>query len=184
MFSSLCGDPGAGTRGALRERLRKTLVALHSQTGLSSARHSRTGVGCDRSSRINIPTRPLGSGGAVTHFLAPPQVVDRRVDQELEQAEAHQTGSAAAQQAPLAAPSLQHASNALANDDLRQLRKSLEALRQGGGAFVFDSMRKLFDDAFYCVDKMTLVEVERAQERAVNLQDWLDGLGAAQKGTV
>jgi hypothetical protein len=42
-------------------------------------------------------------------------------------------------------------------------------------------MRKPFDDAFYYVDKRTLGEVERAHERVVKLEGWLDDLIAAQK---
>jgi hypothetical protein len=114
------------------------------------------------------------------------------VDHELGRAEAHQAGTAAteaavvaaaAQQAPPQAPSDQHTCDAFASD-LRRLKGSLEALRQSADVIFFDKMRKPFDDAFYYLDKTTLSEVERAQERVVKLEDWLDGLAAAQKKTV
>lgn len=108
----------------------------------------------------------------------------RLVDEELGQADAHQAGSAASQH-PLVAAAAQRASptfDAFVND-LRHLKESLEALRQGSGVVAFDKMRKPFDDAFYYIDKRTLSEVERAQERVVNLEDWLNGLAVAQEKT-
>ena len=111
------------------------------------------------------------------------------VEEELTQAAAQQTGGAEIEQVAVAvavqqtqAPvlSFRHTSNGFVND-LRQLKASLEALRQGAGVDAFDKMRKPFDDAFYYVDKRTLNEVERAQEQVVKLEDWLDGLAAAER---
>jgi len=70
------------------------------------------------------------------------------------------------------------------SENLLQLQVSLEQLRNGAGSADFDTMRKLFDNAFYYVDKRTLGEVERAQERVMKLEDWLDELAAAQKKAV
>ena len=90
--------------------------------------------------------------------------------------------AAVADQAPSQAPILRPAFDAFVND-LNQLKESLEALRQGAGVVAFDKMRKPFNNAFYYIDKRTLNEVDQAQERAVNLEDWLNGLAAAQTST-
>ena len=60
--------------------------------------------------------------------------------------------------------------------DLISLRENLETLRQERGTVAFDKMRKPFDDAFYCIDKKTLKEAQRANKRAVELREWLDEL--------
>jgi hypothetical protein len=94
------------------------------------------------------------------------------VDQELEQTEP--------QYAPSQAEALLYTFDAFVNN-LRHLKTSLEALREVVNVENFDKMRKPFDDAFYYVDKRTLGEVERAHERVVKLEGWLDDLIAAQK---
>jgi len=63
-------------------------------------------------------------------------------------------------------------------DDMRRLKEFLEKLQKGDGAAAFDKMRKPFEDAFYCVDKRTLDEVNGAEKRVVALGEWLDGLAA------
>jgi len=65
-------------------------------------------------------------------------------------------------------------------DDLRAMRAGLETLRLTVAASAFDSMRKPFESAFYWVDKRTLNEVERAHERVLRIEDWLDRLAAEQ----
>ncbi len=66
-------------------------------------------------------------------------------------------------------------------DRMRRLKESLEALRQGDGAVTFDEMSGRFDDAFYCVDKRTLGEVNGAETRVVALEEWLDGLATGRR---
>ena len=82
--------------------------------------------------------------------------------------------------------------------DLEQLKQSIEALRaplqnphvdvsdRMHKTFmdIFDRMRKTFDDTFYRIDKRTLEEVERAQNRVESLEEWLDGLAATQRTKV
>lgn len=127
----------------------------------------------------------------LNHFRETPlaKLLSSLVNQELEQAETHQMDNAATEyvelagavhKAPPSAPSPRYVSDDLV-DGLRRLKTSLEALRQVAGVVPFDEMRKHFDDAFYGVDKRTLKEVERAQERVAKLEEWLDGLAAAQK---
>jgi uncharacterized protein DUF4062 len=113
------------------------------------------------------------------------------VDLELEQAGALQASGVGSEHARVAeanqgasvhGPDLEPAFVAFA-DDLRHLKESLERLREGAGLDAFDKMRRVFDDAFYYVDKRTLREVEQAHERVRKLEDWLNGLAAAQQKT-
>ncbi|HMF97388.1 MAG TPA: DUF4062 domain-containing protein [Vicinamibacterales bacterium] len=67
---------------------------------------------------------------------------------------------------------------------LRSLRAALTILQTGTTLHAFDEMRRWFDDAFYIVDQWTLKEVERARERVVNLETWLDGLTGAERKRV
>jgi hypothetical protein len=113
------------------------------------------------------------------------------VDKELEHADANNAGSAKSEPEAVAAvgqqnspPSLQgslHECSIFVHDDLRRLREWVEALlrRDDMVAFdaaAFDKLRKLFDNAFYCIDKRTLEVVNKAGERVVDLQRWLDEL--------
>ncbi len=68
-------------------------------------------------------------------------------------------------------------------DDMQRLKASIEDLQQNDSdrAAVFDKMRKPFDDAFYCVDKRSLQEVNSAERRAVALREWLDELAAGPR---
>jgi len=104
---------------------------------------------------------------------------------ELDQIDAHSSGNAG-NDAEGVAPAVQQGSpksppNAYPAcreyyGDLISLRENLETLRQERGTVAFDKMRKPFDDAFYCIDKKTLKEAQRANERAVELREWLDEL--------
>jgi len=59
-------------------------------------------------------------------------------------------------------------------DYLQRFRQQLQALCEGNRVEVFDRMRSPFDDAFYCVDKCTLDEVEEAMKRVVAIESVLD----------
>jgi hypothetical protein len=118
------------------------------------------------------------------------------VNKELDHTDAHNAGSAEPGQGSVAMvgqqtppPSSQGSPNecsVFVYDDLRRLKKWVETLLRGDGAVAFDvdafdKMRKLFDDAFYCLDKRTLEEVGKAGERVVDLQKWLDELATEQR---
>ena len=68
-------------------------------------------------------------------------------------------------------------------DDLRRIKDSLIRLRQGDSAVALDDMRKSFEDAFFCVDKRTLEEVNCAEKRVVALDNWLDKLAQGRRKT-
>jgi hypothetical protein len=112
------------------------------------------------------------------------------VDCELDQAQAFQAGSTELNQETVAPADQQTAlpsSSCLPEacgvfvNDLRCLKNSLEGLRHGDGAVAFDNIRKPFEDAFFYVDKRTLEEVSRAEERVIALDTWLDGLAPRRR---
>lgn len=63
-------------------------------------------------------------------------------------------------------------------DRLKLLKERLEGLRDTCDATAFDNVRIPFYDAFYCVDKRTLVEVTNAEGRVRDLEEWLDRLAS------
>ena len=69
-------------------------------------------------------------------------------------------------------------------DPLNKLTAAIAILQADASVHAFDEMRKPFDDAFYVVDHRTMKEMERARERVVGLEQWLDGLTAAQREIV
>lgn len=65
-------------------------------------------------------------------------------------------------------------------DNVGRLEKSIQALRQSEGEEAskkaFDEMLKPFEDAFYCVDKRTLRQVNHAKKRVEVMERWLNSL--------
>lgn len=59
---------------------------------------------------------------------------------------------------------------------IETLLKRIDNLHNDGLEEQFDAMRDPFDIAFYCIDKMTLATVGRAEIRATKLKEWLDSL--------
>jgi hypothetical protein len=111
---------------------------------------------------------------------APAQSLLRLVDEELIAVRATTPNSAFQDTKAVASPAPQQllTDAAQLELDLHALRSSLEALRAGPTIERVDDMRKRFDDTFYVIDKRTLNEVERARERAVRLETWLDTVTA------
>jgi len=69
-------------------------------------------------------------------------------------------------------------------DPIDKLTAAIDALKADAGVHTFDEMRKPFDDAFYVIDHRTMKEVDRARERVVGIEQWLDGLTAARREIV
>ena len=69
-------------------------------------------------------------------------------------------------------------------DPIDKLLAAIGVLQADASVHAFDEMRKPFDDAFYVVDHRTMKEVDRARERVVGIEQWLDGLTAAQREIV
>jgi hypothetical protein len=69
-------------------------------------------------------------------------------------------------------------------DPIDKLLAAIAVLQADASVHAFDEMRKPFDDAFYVVDHRTMKEVDRARERVVGIEQWLDGLTAAQREIV
>jgi uncharacterized protein DUF4062 len=67
---------------------------------------------------------------------------------------------------------------------LTQLLAAIKVLQADASVHAFDEMRKPFDDAFYVVDHRTMNEVAHARERVVGIEQWLDGLAAAEREVV
>ena len=62
---------------------------------------------------------------------------------------------------------------------LALLGKNLAAIEPSPVLAEFDSMRKTFDDVFYQIDKRTLAAVQASEQRVRDLENRLEGTGAA-----
>lgn len=114
------------------------------------------------------------------------------VDIEFDRANSHKSSSFGTGAVAVAAPVQQSSpkssqGNSLAcsvfYDYLHRLKEGLEVLGHEKNTVAFDKMRKPFDDAFYCIDKKTLRQAQRANKRAVELREWLDELAKRHRYT-
>jgi len=105
------------------------------------------------------------------------QLVDARLQQVLalkaRAGDAQQAISAVAAGMGEAVPTLEELAEVL-----KGLKIRLEALGASKSAADFDATRRPFNDAFYCVDKSTMYELQRAQERSEGIEKWIGQLEA------
>lgn len=161
---------------ANRERVQESLAAHHQWQDAHDTLHELDGF---------RETDCFGKRLAHYCKFALPDKLHRLVADELSKAENEQVAGTGTIQAGCAASVQSDSSRSsqdclhpcsLFIDRLKLLKERLEGLRDTGRAAAFDDMRIPFFDAFYCVDKRTLIEVEGAEKRATDLEGWLHRL--------